>query len=483
MFTFIISLAALIAGYFIYGRFIEKIFKADSKRKTPAYTQQDNIDYIPMSWWRAFLIQFLNIAGLGPIVGAVLGAAYGPIAFLWIVVGNIFGGAVHDYFSGMISIRMGGMSIPEIIGKYLGISMKQFMRGFTLFLMILVGAAFISGPAALLSALTPEYLTKNIWVFIILGYYILATLLPIDKIIGRVYPIFGLALLIMALGIGGAIFFQGYLNNIPELVPSNFFNMKSNAESYPIFPMLFVTISCGAISGFHATQSPMMARCLKNEKQGRKVFYGAMITEGVIALIWAAIGMSFYGGVGELNQTIAQYKGEATIMIREISYTTLGKLGGILAILGVVAAPITTGDTAFRSARLIVADFLRIPQQKIWKRIWVSLPLFIVGFVLTQVKFDIIWRYMFWSNQVLATVVLWAITIYLRKETRYSVLCLIPALFMTAVVTSYIIISPEGLGLAHPIGNIGAVVAMLICYALYLFPVFKGKTKEEEKQA
>jgi len=454
MITFIISIAALILGYFTYGLFVERIFGADASKQTPAYSMQDGIDYIPMPWWKAFLIQFLNIAGLGPIVGAVLGAAYGPVAFLWIVVGNIFAGAVHDYFSGMISIRMGGLSIPEIIGKYLGLNVKQFMRGFTLLLMILVGAAFISGPAALLAALTPEALTKNFWVWIILAYYVMATLLPIDKIIGRIYPVFGLALLIMAVGIGGAIFWGGYAFDIPELTLGNFINMKSNADAYPLFPMLFVTISCGAISGFHATQSPMMARCLKNEKLGRRVFYGAMVTEGVIALIWAAIGMSFYGGVHGLNDAIAGYNGEATIIVKEISNTTLGFVGGILAILGVVAAPITTGDTAFRSARLIVADFLKIAQKKLSNRIWVSLPLFIIGFTLTQVKFDIIWRYMFWSNQVLAMVVLWAITVYLATEKKLYIITLIPALFMTPVTINYIIIAPEGFKLPHIVGYI-----------------------------
>lgn len=466
MFSFIFSILGLILGYIVYGRLVERIFGVNPQNQTPAYAMQDGVDYIPMPWWKAFLIQFLNIAGLGPIVGAVLGAAYGPVAFIWIVVGNIFGGAVHDYFSGMISIRMGGMSIPEIIGKYLGLSVKQVMRGFTLILMILVGAAFISGPAALMASLTPDYLTKNVWVFIILTYYILATLLPIDKIIGRFYPIFGLALIFMAIGITVAIFTGGYLYDIPE-VWNNMNNMKANAEKFPLFPMLFVTISCGAISGFHSTQSPMMARCLKNEKEGRKVFYGAMITEGIIALIWAAIGMSFYGGVHGLNSTIAEYKGEATIIVREISYTTLGTIGGILAILGVVAAPITTGDTAFRSARLIVADFLRFPQKKIWNRILVSFPIFAIGFTLTQVKFDIIWRYMFWSNQVLATVVLWAITVYLAQQKKPYVITLIPALFMTAVVSNYILIAPEGFQLAHWIGFVFGIAIPLACLALF----------------
>lgn len=466
MLSFILAVLGLILGYLLYGRFVERVFGANGQNATPAYTMQDGVDYLPMPWWKAFLIQFLNIAGLGPIVGAVLGAAYGPVAFLWIVLGNILAGAVHDYFSGMISIRMGGLSIPEIIGKYLGLNVKQLMRGFTLLLMILVGAAFISGPAALLASLTPEYLTKSIWVFIILAYYIAATLLPIDKIIGRFYPVFGLALIVMAIGITAAIFTGGYLYDIPEIW-NNFENMKANADKFPLFPMLFVTISCGAISGFHSTQSPMIARCLKNEKEGRKVFYGAMVTEGIIALIWAAIGMSFYGGVQGLNSAIAGYHGEAAIIVREISNTTLGIAGGILAILGVVAAPITTGDTAFRSARLIVADFLKFSQKKLLNRVLVSLPLFIIGFALTQVKFDIIWRYMFWSNQVLATVVLWAITVYLAKEKKTYIITLIPALFMTAVVSNYIVIAPEGFRLPHWIGCLVGILTPSVL--LYIF--------------
>jgi carbon starvation protein CstA len=474
MFTFILSIAALIVGYLVYGRFVERLFGADPSRETPAYTMQDGVDYIPMPWWRIFLIQFLNIAGLGPIVGAVLGAAYGPIAFLWIVLGCIFAGAVHDYFSGMISIRLGGMSIPEIIGKYLGLSVKQFMRGFTLILMVLVGAAFISGPAALLESLTPEALTKTFWVWVIFGYYIIATLLPIDKIIGRIYPFFGVALLVMAIGIAGAIFFSGYIHNIPELT-GNFQNMKSDPGSFPLFPLLFVTISCGAISGFHSTQSPLMARCIKNEMLGRRVFYGAMVAEGLIALIWAAIGMSFYGGVHELNGAIAQYKGEATVIVKEISNTTLGRIGGILAILGVVAAPITTGDTAFRSARLIVADFLRISQHKIMRRIWVSLPLFAIGFLLTQVKFTIIWRYMFWSNQVLATIVLWTVTVFLAREKKFYWIALVPALFMTMVVSNYILIAPEGLTLNHNLGYMLAGLITVCCGAVFGWAMRGGK--------
>lgn len=464
MITFIISIAILILGYLIYGKFVEKVFGADPKRATPAITMQDGVDYVPLPWWKIFLIQFLNIAGLGPIFGAILGATYGPVAFLWIVLGCIFAGAVHDYFSGMLSISHGGLSIPEIVGKYMGNGFRQFMRVFTVLLMILVGAVFIVGPAGILASLTPESLSKTFWVWIVFAYYVLATLLPIDKLIGRIYPIFGLALLFMALGIGISMVYNGY--PIPELVPANLHNMKANADKFPIFPLLFVTIACGAISGFHSTQSPLMARCLKNEMLGRRVFYGAMVAEGLVALIWAAVAMSFFGGVPELNSALAQHNNDAAWAVKTISDTTLGKLGGLLAILGVVAAPITSGDTAFRSARLIVADFLNFKQAKIWNRLAVSLPLFSIGFTLTQINFEIIWRYMAWSNQTLATVMLWAISVYLISEKKLYWITLIPAIFMTAVITNYILIAPEGFQLSqaigYPIGITAAVVSGVI---------------------
>ncbi len=478
MITFIICVVALILGYIFYGRFVERVFGADAKRSTPAYTLQDGVDYIPMPVWKVFLIQFLNIAGLGPILGALLGAAYGPVAFIWIVVGCIFAGAVHDYFSGMLSIKHGGLSIPEIVGTYLGGGFRQFMRVFTLLLMILVGAAFISGPAAIMASLTPESLTKTFWVWIIFGYYIIATLLPIDKIIGKIYPFFGVALLFMAFGIGSSLFWSNASLHIPELTLDNLVNMKSNAAAFPIFPLLFVTISCGAISGFHSTQSPLMARCIKNEKLGRHVFYGAMIVEGLVALIWAAIGMSFYGGVHELNQAIAGYHSEATLAVKEISIKTLGALGGLLAILGVVAAPITTGDTAFRSARLIAADFLKIGQKKIGRRLLISIPLFVIGFLLTLVKFDAVWRLMFWSNQTLATVVLWAITAYLAGEKKPYWITLIPAVFMTAVVTNYILIAPEGFRIGHLMGY--SVAMLFALSSLILFIVLNSRYRAFE---
>ena len=468
MITFIASLAILIIGYALYGRFVERVFGVDKNRETPAYTLNDGVDYVPLPWWKIFLIQFLNIAGLGPIFGAVLGAAYGPIAFLWIVLGCIFAGAVHDYFSGMLSIRNAGASIPEVVGKYLGVGFKQFMRGFTVLLMILVGAVFVVGPAGILASLTPESLTKTFWVYAVLIYYILATLLPIDKLIGRIYPLFGAALLFMAIGIGVAMIVGDY--QLVELNLGNFHNMKVDSVKFPAFPLLFVTIACGAISGFHSTQSPLMARCIKNETLGRRIFYGAMVAEGIVALIWAAAAMAFFGGVPQLNNALAEHQNDAAWVVKQISDTTLGKLGGILALLGVVAAPITSGDTAFRSARLIVADFLNFKQKKILNRLLISIPLFAVGFTLTQFDFAIIWRYMAWSNQTLATVVLWAITVYLAKEDKFYWITLIPAIFMTAVITNYILIAPEGFQLSQSVGYpIGLGVAAISTFIFWKF--------------
>lgn len=457
MITFFISILALVLGYFFYGMLVEKIFGADKNRKTPALTMADGVDYIPMPKWKTFLIQFLNIAGLGPIFGAVAGAMWGPVAFLWIVLGAIFAGAVHDYFSGMLSVKHKGLSIPEIVGIYLGVGAKQFMRGFTVLLMVIVGAVFIMGPAKILESLTPESLSMTFWVWVVFIYYVLATMLPIDKIIGRVYPVFGFALLFMAVGLMGALVAKGY--QIPELTLSNLTNFHDQPEKFPIFPMMFITIACGAISGFHSTQSPLMARCITNEKQGRGVFYGAMITEGIVALIWAAIGMAFYNGVGPLNEIMVANKGNAAYVVNEISNSLLGKLGGALALLGVVAAPITSGDTAFRSARLIVADFLNFKQGPIRNRLMISIPLFAVGFGLTLMDFSIIWRYMAWSNQTLAMIVLWAITVYLAGEKKFYWITLIPALFMTTVTTSYLLFAPEGFSLPYTV----SITSGLIC--------------------
>jgi len=471
--SFIVSILALIVGYYTYGKFVEKIFGVDEDRETPAVRLRDDIDFMPLPAWRIFLIQFLNIAGLGPIFGAIAGAMFGPAAFLWIVLGSIFAGAVHDYFSGMLSVRHDGLSISEIVGIYLGPQMKHIMRFFTIILLIFVGTVFLMGPAKIIDGMTGNIWNLWVWVGIILIYYILSTLLPIDKMIGKLYPVFGLAMLLMAVGLLLALFFGDY--QIPELVPENLVNMTSDPEATPLFPILFVTIACGAISGFHATQSPLMARCMKSEKLGRKIFYGTMITEGIVALIWAAAAMTFFGNVSELNGAMLANNNNAAWAANEISLNMLGSIGGILALLGIVAAPITSGDTAFRSARLILSDIFKNDQTKIKNRLLISIPLFIIAFALTQIDFGIIWRYFAWSNQTLASVVLWTITAYLVKENKLYWVTLLPATFMTMVCSTYILVAPEGFNLPNSVSYLGGSCITLCILLLFWYYVAQKK--------
>ena len=470
MITLFICIGVLVAGYFVYGRFVEKTFGADVSRETPAITKQDGVDFMPLKLSKIFLIQFLNIAGLGPIFGAIAGALWGPAAFLWIVFGCIFAGTVHDYFSGMLSMRHGGQSIPEIVGRYLGQGVRQFMRYFSIGLLILVGVVFVKGPASILQELTG--FNVSILIGCIFLYYLLATLIPIDKLIGKIYPFFGMCLLVMAVGLFFTLVFGDY--TVPELTLGTFRNMHENPEKYPLFPMLFVTIACGAVSGFHSTQSPLMARCISNEMDGRKVFIGAMITEGVVALIWAAVAMAFFGGIEKLAETMAVEGHNAAWVVNIICNTMLGKIGGILAIFGVVAAPITSGDTAFRSARITIADSFNIDQSKLLKRLWVTIPMFVLAFVLTKVNFAIIWRYFGWSNQVLATIVLWAATVYMRQRGAKYWFLLIPAAFMTMVVTAYILVSPEGFALSY---MVSVIVSLLVALLLSTWVVLLKSKK------
>lgn len=477
MISFIVSIAVLILGYFTYGKFVEKIFGVDKDRPTPAIRLQDDVDFMPLPAWRIFLIQFLNIAGLGPIFGAIAGAMFGPAAFLWIVLGSIFAGAVHDYLSGMLSVRHDGLSISEVVGIYLGPKMKHFMRYFTIILLIFVGTVFLMGPAKIIDGMTGNIWNLWVWVGIILVYYILSTLLPIDKMISKLYPIFGVAMLLMAVGLLIALLFGSY--NIPEIVPANLRNMTNSPSETPLFPILFVTIACGAISGFHATQSPLMARCMKNETLGRKIFYGTMITEGIVALIWAAAAMTFFGNVESLNGAMLANNNNAAWAANEISLNMLGSVGGVLALLGIVAAPITSGDTAFRSARLILADVFKTDQKKIKNRLYLSLPLFLIAFALTQVDFGVIWRYFAWSNQTLATVVLWTITAYLMYNNKAYWVTLLPAIFMTMVCSTYILIAPEGFKLANNLAYLGgASITLCVTILFWMYTVKRQKIVE-----
>lgn len=465
MITFLVCLFILIAAYFLYGRVLERIVGVDAAAEVPSKTHYDGVDFMPLPRWRIFLIQLLNIAGTGPIFGAILGACYGPVAFLWITIGGIFMGAMHDFMSGVISLRNGGQSLPEIIGKYLGRGMHRFTLVVIPVLMILVGAVFIVTPSQILTDKTDiPYL---VWVAVIIVYYFVATVLPVDKIIGKIYPVFGAALIFMAIALLGVLFFGDY--RIPELTTLD--NMHFNASKLPIVPTLFISIACGAISGFHATQSPLMARCMTSECQSRPIFFGAMISESIIALIWAAMAMAFFGGVEQLNDFMRENGSNAGVAVSIICDTTLGRVGSILAILGVVIAPITSGDTAFRSARLIIADMIKYDQKPVYKRLVVSLPLFAIGVFIAFVDFDVIWRYFAWSNQALSVITLWMITAWLmRKHSWAVILSLVPALIMTYVCSSFIFVSNQfvGMGATEHAYLYGAAMTAVISGLLML---------------
>ncbi len=479
MISLLISLAVLLVGYLTYGRLVEKIFGPDD-RKTPAVAINDGVDCVPMPTWKAFLVQLLNIAGTGPIFGALMGAVFGPVVFLWIVFGSILGGAVHDYMSGMISSRHEGASIAELSGTYLGKAAKWLMRIFSVVLLVLCGTVFVTSPAGLLERLTPGWMNGTFWAIVILAYYLLATLLPIDKVIGKLYPVFGVLLITMAVTVIGGILLSGGKFTIPEI---SFANL--HPQGTPIWPYMFITVACGAISGFHATQSPMIAKCIKTERVGRKVFYGAMISEAVIALVWAAAGVAFYGSTQLLNEALA---GGASNVVYEISRGVLGVFGGILAVVGVIICPITSGDTAFRSARLILAETFGLNQKKMRNRLLITVPLLVVGGFLTWFAiindngFQIVWRYFSWSNQTLAMIALWVATAYLLKMNRHrfaSLMTALPATFMTAVSITYIMMAKEGLRLSQTVSYVTGLIAAAALLTIYL--VILAKHLREKK--
>lgn len=457
MFTFIAAIVLLVVGYFTYGKFVERVFVTDRKRRTPAFAMRDDIDYLPMNTRRNSLIQLLNIAGVGPIFGPILGALYGPVAFLWIVIGCIFAGAVHDYLTGMISIRNHGAHLPQLAGKFLGKAMKHVVNGFAILLLLLVGTVFVTSPATLLANISPFSLTLII--VAIFAYYLLATLLPIDKVIGRVYPYFGALLLFSAAGIGiGLVVTEA---PIPEL---SFENM--HPEGAPIFPLLFLTISCGALSGFHATQTPIISRTTENESNGRQIFYGMMIAEGIIAMVWAAAAMSLFHGDNSLSSVLAE--GGPAAVVSAVSTQMLGAIGGTLAVLGVIVLPITSGDTAFRSARMIIADYLKIDQRALSKRLLIAAPLFVVSFALTKIDFTLLWRYFSWANQTTAVIALWVATMYLVLARKPYWITSIPAVFMTMATFTYLAYAPIGFGLPLQMSYVVAVLATLLCIALFM---------------
>ena len=476
MISFFVCLAILIIGYFLYSKFVEKVFGPEFDRKTPAMLHPDGVDYMPMKTWKSFLVQLLNIAGLGPIFGALSGAIWGPSVYLWIVFGTLLAGGVHDFLSGMLSVRNDGASISEIVGIYLGNVMKTVMRIFSVILLVMVGVVFMVGPAGLLAKLTPSFANVTFWTIVILIYYFLATLLPIDKIIGKLYPIFGVCLIIMAVGIAGATIFNSGTRPMMEITLQNL-----HPDGAPIWPLMFITVACGAISGFHATQSPIISRCIDNEKNGRKIFYGAMVAEGIIALIWASAGIAFYEGTGGL---LAVGGGNSST-VYEMSIGLLGKVGGVLAMIGVIACPITSGDTAFRSARLTISDWFKIDQSKVSKRLMLSIPLLGIGYLISLIDYSIIWRYFSWSNQTLAMIVLWAGSVYLAKYAKInkpitSLIAALPAAFMSAVSCTYILYAEEGFKLSTSVAYPVGILFAALCLGLFLFktfiPALKTKT-------
>ena len=477
MITFTLSLLALVIGYLVYGKFIERVFGPDD-RLTPAVEKADGVDYIVLPGWKIFMIQFLNIAGTGPIFGAIMGAKFGPAAYLWIVLGCIFAGAVHDFLSGMLSMRNGGAGLPELVGKYLGGTTKNVMLVFSVFLLMMVGAVFVYSPALILGDICGEGNTwVYIWCGIIFAYYIIATMLPVDKIIGRIYPLFAVSMLFMAVALMAVLFVKW--PSLPELTDG-----VGTMNGTPIFPALFITIACGAISGFHATQSPLMARCIKSEKMGRPIFYGSMITEGIVALIWATVSMYFfYGSAGqELLGQAPEMTMAAPKVVTVVSEGWLGLFGGILAMLGVVAAPITSGDTALRSARLIIAEFLHLEQHSIRKRLYICVPLFAatLGLLFFNIEnpdgFNVIWNYFGWANQTLAVFTLWTITVYLVQQKKPFVVTFLPAVFMTVVCSTFLVVSKNAFGASMSAGYVVAVVALVVSL-VWFFAWYQKYTK------
>lgn len=479
MITFILCVVLLLVGYMLYGKYVTKVFGPDD-RQTPAYALEDGVDYVPMPTWKVFLIQLLNIAGTGPILGALGGALFGPVAYLWIVFGCIFAGAVHDYMCGMLSMRHNGASISELTGHYLGNGMRQVMRVFSVILLVMCGVVFTTGPAGLLAMLTPEKLDATFWLWVVMIYYVVATFVPIDKVIGKLYPVFGACLIIMAVGVSGSMLFSGnYV--MPELW-ENFGNQ--HPAGTPIWSFMFIAIACGAISGFHATQSPMMARCCKSEKMGQKVFYGAMIAEGVIAMVWCAAGCTVYPVIkASLAEGVAI--GTPTV-VYAICQSTMGKVGGALALLGVIVCPISSGDTAYRSARLTIADWFKIDQGNWKKRLALTVPMLAIGAVICHIDYSIVWRYFSWSNQTLAMIALWAASMYLAQNKKNYWLTAVPATFMSAVSMTYFMAAGECMGLLWtPMGismdvyyPIAVVVG--IVFAVAMLALFKVKIKKYE---
>ncbi|MBL0687730.1 MAG: carbon starvation protein A [Sulfurospirillum sp.] len=465
MFYFLISLTALILGYFIYGSFVDKFFGSTDNEKTPANTLRDGVDFEPMPKYKVLLIQILNIAGVGPIFGPILGVLYGPIALVWIVIGSIFAGAVHDYLSGMLSIRNKGVTAPTYTVKYLGKWSSWPIRISTLLLLFFVGVAFIMAPARLLHGLF-DNISVQIFILIIFAYYFLATILPVNKIIGKLYPIFGAMLIVMSVLLLVAL---GFSEHEFYAIANDGFFTSYHPNDLPIWPLMFITIACGAISGFHSTQSSIMARCLENENSGKMIFYGGMIAEGAIALIWATLAMSFYPTVEALFEATSTQSPAG--VVSGISFGLLGGIGGTLAVIAIIILPITSGDTAFRSIRLTLSEIFSIGQSKVIQRLAIAIPLFIIAFFMTKNDFDVIWRYLGVTNQLLASIMLWTGAAYFASKGKSHLMASLPATFMSAICITYLAMNKQlGFGIEYVtstyIGIIGAV-ALFIAFVYF----------------
>lgn len=494
MVTFFVALLILVVGYFLYGTLVERVFKP-SDTPTPAIARPDQVDYVPISTPKAFLVQLLNIAGLGPIFGAISGALWGPCVYLWIVFGTLLAGAVHDFLSGMLSVRNDGAPIAEVTGKYLGPAMHNVMRVFSIVLLVMVGVVFMVGPAGLLARLTPDMFNLQFWVFIILIYYFLATLLPVDKIIGKLYPIFGLLLILMAIGISVSTLYHSGERPMMELTLTSLYpGGLDNTSTPPIWPLMFITVACGAISGFHATQSPIVSRCIKSERDGRKIFYGAMVAEGIIALIWASAAVTFFWNPdGSGLAALKAIGGGNSNAVYEMCIGLLGTVGGIIAMVGVIVCPITSGDTAFRSARMTIFGWFKLDEKKLSVRLAVAIPLLLTGLGISFLDYSVVWRYFSWSNQTLAMIVLWTGAVFLAtQDISNKHRCWIaaaPATFMSAVSVTYLLYAPEcfNLGargdLGMTISYVVGIVAALICLCIFLFTVYRHPEKSLEKQS
>ena len=483
MISFVLGGALLAAGYLVWGRLTERSVAPDPQRPTPAVRLADGLDYVPMPTWRVYLVQLLNIAGLGPVFGAVMGALWGPQVLLWIVFGCIFGGAVHDFLAGAMSMRSDGAGLPDLIGRHLGRVARHASTGFILLLMVLVGTVFVKGPALLIAQLLPArtvgtwlgggeaaaalmspFAGHEVWLWVVMAaifaYYLVATLLPIDAIIGRVYPFLAMALLVMVAGLALALL-TGRID-APTFTLANL-----HPRTLPAWPVIFITVSCGAVSGFHATQAPLMARCLQSESRMKAVFYGAMIAEGFIALIWASAAGGYYGGAAGLAAALDA--GGPGGVVHQVCTGTMGLVGGILALLGVVVLPITSGDTAFRVGRLIVADYLRLPQARIGNRYLIAVPMFAVAAGLNFVNFSVVWRYFGWANQTLAAVALWTGAVYLARRRSRWWLAAAPATFMTVVTVTYILFEPFGFAQPRDLSTAVGVLAGAAAFGGFLW--------------